>query len=287
MAAVEGESESRPAVDVPPPPKEKEKEKEKKEEEEEEESPEEKEAQTLVIHSLRSEISDLISQVTLLNGKLVKSYDRISDLEDHVHTSSSRLSLLERERHQHMSLVDKGMLVEKSLVTNELTRVMERATEEAARRGEAEKAKRDIERELDELSASLFGQANGMVREARVGRAEAERKVGEVEETLRVAEEAVRSMQIQMQTLIEEKERGGRVRVRRGENKERKRLTRDNVAFSEYLAFLRHLRSLAAKQQPIPSLTLLLNLPFLARLITEDTYVSFLFPLFSLAHDGL
>src|ERR1700680_4131651 len=50
-----------------------------------------RDAQELVISSLRTQVQDLVSQVTELNNKLVKSYDRVSDLEDNVHVTSSAL----------------------------------------------------------------------------------------------------------------------------------------------------------------------------------------------------
>ncbi len=101
-------------------------------------------AQALVIESLRSQVQDLYSQVSQLNNKLVKSYDRVSDLEDELHVTSTNLrnstlkiGNLEMERTQHLSALSTGLLVEKSHVTTELTRLMEKATEEAARAGEA------------------------------------------------------------------------------------------------------------------------------------------------------
>ena len=94
-------------------------------------------AQAQVIDSLRTQISDLITQVSQLNGKLVKSYDRVSDLEDELHmassnarTSSLKISELEIERAQHLAALNTGLYVEKAHVTAELTRLMERATSE-------------------------------------------------------------------------------------------------------------------------------------------------------------
>ena len=109
-------------------------------------------AQQSVITSLRGQIQELVNQVTQLNNKLVKSYDRVSDLEDELHVTSSQLrtssikvSQLELERSQHISALSTGLLVEKSNVTNELNRLMEKATEEAAHRGQAESARVAIE----------------------------------------------------------------------------------------------------------------------------------------------
>lgn len=178
----------------------------------------EADAKELVITSLRSQIQDLYTQVTQLNNKLVKSYDRVSDLEDEIHVTSSNLrasslkvSQLELERTQHLSALNTGLLVEKSHVTAELNRLMEKATEEAAQRGQAESARVAIEKELDDLSASLFNQANIMVAEARYSKSLSERKVEEAEIALKGAEEAVSSMQLQMQALYAEKEEAERV----------------------------------------------------------------------------
>jgi len=244
-------------------------------------------AQEMVISSLRTQIQDLFSQVNQLNNKLVRSYDRVSDLEDSLHITTTNLQFsnqkvnnLELEKSQHLSQVTSGSLVEKSHVTAELTRLMERATEEAAQRGQAESAKEQIERELEELSASLFGEANAMVNEARVARSLSERKVEDSEGRLREAEEAVRMMQSQMQALMQEKEDGERnpgaltttAPVEAGE-----KLMKNHLAYHEYLAFLAHVRNLHLSNpnaQP-PAMATLLQLPFLSRLLNEDSYVPF------------
>lgn len=44
----------------------------------------------LLLASLRSQITDLSSQVSSLNSKLVKSYDRIGDLEDDLHETTTK-----------------------------------------------------------------------------------------------------------------------------------------------------------------------------------------------------
>ncbi|KAF8955353.1 hypothetical protein BDZ97DRAFT_1926934 [Flammula alnicola] len=172
-----------------------------------------RDAQEMVIDSLRAQIQDLFSQVSQLNNKLVKSYDRVSDLEDELHvasanvrTSSLKISQLELERTQHLSALNTGLLVEKSHVTTELNRLMEKATEEAAQRGQAESARMAIEKDLDDLSASLFGQANSMVAEARFEKHLSERKVEDAERALKSAEEAVQLMQMQMQAMQVERE---------------------------------------------------------------------------------
>ncbi|KZT71873.1 hypothetical protein DAEQUDRAFT_763369 [Daedalea quercina L-15889] len=249
-------------------------------------------AQAMVIGSLRSQIQDLFSQVSQLNGKLVKSYDRMSDLEDELHVTSSNLrgatlkiGELELERAQHLSALSSGLLVEKDNVTAELNRLMERATEEAAQRGQAESARAEIEKELDDLSAGLFNQANSMVAEARIAQAKSERKVEETERALREAEEVVGLLQTQMQALQSEKERADRrvedmrVTVGKGKWVERvqeripaiPRLLSSHAPYQEYLSLIAHLRSIRPASQHPPAMSTLLPLPFLARLVTEDS----------------
>ncbi|KAI0676389.1 hypothetical protein C8Q78DRAFT_960715 [Trametes maxima] len=250
-------------------------------------------AQAMVIESLRAQVQDLFSQVTQLNGKLVRSYDRVSDLEDELHVSSSNLrqatlknSQLELERTQHLSALSTGLLVEKSHVTTELNRLMERATEEAARRGQAESARAEIEKELDDLSAGLFNQANTMVAEARMSEARSARKLEETETALRGAEEIVGVLQAQMQALQSEKEHADRrveeMRARMGKGKwverspdgarpDRPRLMSAHVPYHEFIVFISHLRAIRPASAQPPAMSTLLPLPFLARLVAEDS----------------
>ncbi|KAJ6582960.1 proline-rich protein [Mycena vulgaris] len=250
-------------------------------------------AQEMVITSLRSQIQDLFSQVTQLNGKLVKSYDRVSDLEDDLHMASAharqsslKISQLELERTQHLSALNTGLLVEKSHVTAELTRLMEKATDEAAQRGQAESAKADIEKDLDDLSATLFAQANTMVAEARYSQAMTERKVEQSETALKGAEEMVGIMQQQMQTLQAEKEDAERkareMQVVMGKGKwvdrrsgsmlvKETRLLSSHLPYQEFLMFVAHLRSVHPSSSSPPAMTTLLPMAFLARLSSEDS----------------
>jgi Rab guanine nucleotide exchange factor SEC2 len=254
-----------------------------------------KDAQDLVISSLRTQVQDLVSQVTELNNKLVKSYDRVSDLEDDLHVTSSslrassvKISQLELERSQHLSALNNGLLVEKSHVTSELTRLMEKATEEAARRGQAESAQAAIEKDLDDVSALLFDQANTMVAEARLGRAQSDRKAEEAERALREAEDAVRLMQQELQTLQGEKEaaesRMDTMSAAMGKGKwtqspppssaNTHHLLSSHVPYQEFLSLITHLRALRASYPQPPNIQSLLGLPLIARLQLEDTYVS-------------
>ena len=251
------------------------------------------EAQDMVIESLRTQIQDLFSQVTQLNSKLVKSYDRVSDLEDELHVASAQLrssslaiSDLEFQRTQHLAALNTGLLVEKDHVTAELNRLMEKATDEAAQRGQAESARAAIEKDLDDLSASLFNQANTMVAEARYAQSVSCRKAEDAEQALRGAEEAVSAMQQQVQALQEEKESAERKSAEaqyllgKGKWIDRRdglplvpplRLFSFHLPYHEFLSFIAHLRHLHLSSPNPPAMSTLLPLPFLMRLSSEDS----------------
>ncbi|KAJ1028008.1 hypothetical protein NDA13_003459 [Ustilago tritici] len=145
--------------------------------------------------ALQAQVKDLINQVTGLNEKLVKSFNRIADLEDdysdaqeRVRTMSAKIKELEKERAEHLDALNTGLLVEKAHVSNEMQRMMDRVIEETAQRGKAESDKSKIEAELDELSSSLFSEANKMVAVERLSRARAEEKSRNMEERLKDTE---------------------------------------------------------------------------------------------------
>ncbi|VDB88792.1 unnamed protein product [Peniophora sp. CBMAI 1063] len=240
-------------------------------------------AQAQVISSLRTQVDDLFSQVTQLNGKLVKSYNRVSDLEDELHVSSAaareasvKIAALELERATHLSALNTGLLVEREHVAAELSKLMERATDEAARRGQAESARMEIEKDLDDLSAGLFDQANTMVAEARFARAQSERKAEEAARSLREAEDLVRLMQGQMQQLQQRAtiaERAARDVVPQAEIVAVgiPRLLGSHAGYTEFIAFVAHIRTLRSAAGQPPIISTLLHTPFLARLVAEDT----------------
>lgn len=165
---------------------------------------------------------------------------------------------------------------------------MEKATEEAAQRGQAETAREQIEKDLDDLSAGLFGQANTMVAEARFNRAMSERKAEEAERALRETEEVVQLMQQQMQELQAEKDASERrmaemsATMGKGKWVARSpspssmvklapRLLSSHLPYQEFLMFVAHLRTLRPNSPQVPAMSTLLPLPFLARLASEDT----------------
>ncbi|KAJ3753676.1 hypothetical protein F5880DRAFT_1473350, partial [Lentinula raphanica] len=206
--------------------------------------------QAQLISTLRGQIQDLFTQVTQLNSKLVQSYDR-----------------LELERTQHLSALNTGMLVERSNVVEELTRLMERATQEAAQRSSAESARRNIETELEELSKDLFEGANGMVAEARYERFLSQKRAEDSERRAKEVEEKLVAMQQEMR-----RHEKGKWVPRTGDLVRERNLMSSHVPYQEFIGFIGHLRGLHGQSgQAIPAMTTLLGTPFLTRIATEDS----------------
>ena len=152
-------------------------------------------AKRMSTEALQAQVKDLTNQVTGLNEKLVRSFNRIADLEDdysdaqeQVRSMSAKIKELEKERAEHLDALNTGLLVEKAHVSSEMQRMMDRVIEETAQRGKAESDKSKIEAELDELSSSLFSEANKMVAVERLSRARAEEKSRSMEERLKDTE---------------------------------------------------------------------------------------------------
>lgn len=150
---------------------------------------------------------ELRNQVTSLNNKLVSSFMRIGDLEDDVlqmqeqiSTYRSKITSLEKERGEHLAALNTGLLVEKEHVSTEMQKMMERLVQETAAKGKAVDEREKIEAELDELSSSLFSEANKMVAQEKLARARAEEKSRSMEERLKDTEEI---MEHQQKRLVE------------------------------------------------------------------------------------
>lgn len=243
-------------------------------------------ASKLLISSLRTQLTDLHSQVEMLNSKLVSSYSRISSLEDDLYDSNNnlestqvRLKSLEQQRQSHINALQSGVLVERAAIATELSKLMERATEEERKRGEEEGKRKEIERELFDLSAGLFGQANAMVAEERIARASAQRRVEECEAQIYMQSKQVKELEstlgvLKMERNEFEREVGELQGVVKAVDRNRRgprRLRIESAPYKEYVAFVEHLRALVPSSPTPPAISTLLTLPFLTRLVTEDS----------------
>ncbi|BGP16542.1 hypothetical protein JCM10213_000546 [Rhodosporidiobolus nylandii] len=153
-----------------------------------------------LIASLRTEVTDLTSQVTSLNTKLVKSYTTRGELEDDLHESTElqqrlqkRVAELEVDKKRWEKEIEQGGWVEKNHVQGEMQRLMTKVVEETKSRETAVQAHSALETEIENLTSNLFTEANKMVAFERLSRARAEEKTRSVEEA-----------GVAMQSLLEE-----------------------------------------------------------------------------------
>lgn len=168
-------------------------------------------------NGLKEQVTELTTQVTGLNNKLVTSFVRIGDLEDDlsemqdmVTNYKKQIASLEKERQEHLAALNTGLLVEKEHVSSEMQKMMERLVQETAEKGKAVDERHKIESELDELSSSLFSEANKMVAVERLARARAEEKSKSMEERLKDTEEIVGEQQkrlVELQAQVEKNEK--------------------------------------------------------------------------------
>ncbi|KAI5476946.1 GDP/GTP exchange factor Sec2p [Pseudohyphozyma bogoriensis] len=144
----------------------------------------------ILVAALRSQITDLTSQVTSLNSKLVSSYTRTGDLEDDLHDRiqqgtklSARVKELEQDKVKWEKEIEKGGWVERNHVQSEMQRLMYKVMEETKSRETAVQAHDKLETEIENLTSSLFSEANKMVAVERFARARAEEKMTSLEES--------------------------------------------------------------------------------------------------------
>ncbi|GAA5865852.1 hypothetical protein JCM1840_006272 [Sporobolomyces johnsonii] len=138
---------------------------------------------------LRGQITDLTSQVTGLNAKLVKSYTARGELEDDLHEKEERekelrrrVGELEADKERWTKEIEQGGWVEKDHIQGEMQRLMTKVVEETKSRETAVQGQRALETEVENLTSNLFAEANKMVAYERLARARAEEKTRSVEE---------------------------------------------------------------------------------------------------------
>ncbi|OCF76950.1 hypothetical protein I204_02659 [Kwoniella mangroviensis CBS 8886] len=246
---------------------------------------------TSLITSLRTQLSLLSDQSIQLNQKLISSIGKSADLEDELHelqaqhrSLTDHAGELEKEKNKWEESMNTGLLVERSQIKDEMQKLAQGLVEEERRRGTAEEKRREVENEVDDLTAKLFDQANAMVATERMSRAEAEARLKSTEENLAAAEAAVRDMQLHLQSLPPSAVQPSAISLSPHTTANegissisisRKYLS-SHVPYSEFLNFIQHLRTLRPIKEtskntfPPPLITNLLTQPFLARTIIED-----------------
>ncbi|WWC59480.1 uncharacterized protein I303_102036 [Kwoniella dejecticola CBS 10117] len=248
---------------------------------------------TSLISSLRTQLSLLSDQSVQLNQKLISSIGKSADLEDELHelqsahkTLNTRAEELTKEKEKWEESMNTGLLVERSQIKDEMQKLAQGLVEEERRRGTAEEKRREVENEVDDLTAKLFDQANAMVATERMSRASAEARLKSTEENLAAAEAAVRDMQLHLQnaasTSSSSSSHPSAAHTSSQNSSDIKSITitrkylSSHLPYSEFISFITHLRSLRPLKEtskntfPPPLVTNLLTQPFLTRTVAED-----------------
>ncbi|ORY89484.1 hypothetical protein BCR35DRAFT_300689 [Leucosporidium creatinivorum] len=167
----------------------------------------------ILVAALRSQITDLTSQVTSLNSKLVRSYTSIGDLEDEVHErregerrAKAKAVELEQDKQRWEREIERGGWVERDHVSAEMQRLMSKVLEETKSRETAVEAHTALETEIDTLTSQLFDEANKMVVVERLARARAEEKMRSLEEAGSNLQAVFEEVQVNLRETVEKLE---------------------------------------------------------------------------------
>ena len=110
---------------------------------------------------------DINKEVQVLSDKLIIAINHQTTLEEgledtraELDMSKRRIEELEAIAKEHAEMMENGLLIEKKDVEMETKMLMNKLMEETFQRGKAEKEKRTIEQDLENLTTSLFEEAN-------------------------------------------------------------------------------------------------------------------------------
>ncbi|KAK9479751.1 hypothetical protein V1514DRAFT_235372 [Lipomyces japonicus] len=150
----------------------------------------------------------LSSEVAALSTKLILSVERQADLEDGLAATRHELELaheqilsLQASERKYQDLVAQGMLVEKQTVEVETEALMNKLMEESKARIKAETDRRNIEQEVEDLTRSLFEEANKMVATERKDNAQLEHRNKQLETIITEKDNLLISLQEQLTAL--------------------------------------------------------------------------------------
>lgn len=151
---------------------------------------------------------DLSNEVAMLSTKLINAINYQTNLDDSLQATRHELEQsrqeLKKARAEKQSLDDaiaQGVLIKKSEVDITIARLRADLAMEKASRDNAEKAKRQTENELENLTSSLFEEANKMVAQARKDTEAVERRNSQLKSQIKDTEDLVASQQEQLQDL--------------------------------------------------------------------------------------
>jgi Rab guanine nucleotide exchange factor SEC2 len=151
---------------------------------------------------------DLSAEVAMLSTKLVNAINYQTNLDDSLQQTRHELEQAQKELtrlRQHKKetdeLIANGVLVRRSNMEKELFRLREELAKERAAREAAEKARKQGEAELENLTTALFEEANTMVAAARKDAETAERRNSQLRAQLNDTELLLASQTEQLKDL--------------------------------------------------------------------------------------
>lgn len=110
---------------------------------------------------------DLNSEVATLSAKLVQAINNQTNLDDslsatrqELEAAQERLSVVEAENERYRADISSGIMVKRSDVESEILSMRSTLDEERSKRSVAEADKKEMEQELETLTAALFEEAN-------------------------------------------------------------------------------------------------------------------------------
>jgi hypothetical protein len=157
---------------------------------------------------------DLSSEVALLSTKLVNAINYQTSLDDSLQQTRHELEqsrqqchALSTENDRITAMITDGILLKKSVVEENMSRLRSELAAERAAREAAEKAKKQTEGEVENLTTELFEEANAMVAVARKDVEAMERKNQQLKEQLQDMEMVMASQQDQLREMKESMEK--------------------------------------------------------------------------------
>lgn len=142
------------------------------------------------IAELTAQSSSLVAENERLNSKLIESTEGRMDLDQQLnitqmelHATQKELETLRENQKDYerlLSMVSSGQLIEKK----DVEPMIENLVYESQRRSQIETSKMKLESELEDLSRSLFEEANRMVKEERQVTHQARKKIEGLERQL-------------------------------------------------------------------------------------------------------
>ncbi|KAK4608985.1 Rab guanine nucleotide exchange factor sec2 [Fulvia fulva] len=151
---------------------------------------------------------DLSAEVAMLSTKLVNAINYQTNLDDSLQQSRheleqqrQRCTTLEEEKRRVDQLITSGALVRKSETDKIILKLRQELNSEKTAREIAERDKKKVEGELENLTSALFEEANNMVAAARKDTEAVEKRNAQLRSQLQDTEMLLASQQEQLQDL--------------------------------------------------------------------------------------